>query len=439
VWFVPCSPACSALSVSPGCNSGVTKLISRTVPSAVLVGSLAIVGAALVGFAGSAAAYQGTPPPWAPAGVSQDANAVGGLEFFNSAGTQITGGSLSAQPFAAYTLGLIKTRTPADFVDTKATLFAYVPEVGKTPDQWATNEQVGLSTDFPITTGPTNLKSLTLPLNTGGATDLSLSTVASDLPNAATTAGYSNTYEIRMYTGARFQTTSTTYDYADISINTVAGTWTQVFSPSNPIPAPASTLSISAGVSIASGGITSVKITAALKVKSTLAPIAGATLTLKSRTSTLKPFLSFKTVLTSSTGAASYTVKPTVTTYYEWVYAGSPTHGAVTSVSDKVTVVPATILTIGKSVTIHKGKTTVIATHLLDARTHAAIRGLHVYLQIRTSTARPWVTYKTLTTSTTGAASYTVKPLVRTYYRWYFAGTSTHFKSLSATEIVTVI
>src|SRR6478672_4216112 len=90
------------------------------------------------------ASAQGTPPPWAPGGVNQDPNAVGGLAFFDSSGNVVTSGSTLTAPFAKYTAGLVTPRAG----DTKATLFFYVPQVGLTPDAWSNDEVLGLSTGY---------------------------------------------------------------------------------------------------------------------------------------------------------------------------------------------------------------------------------------------------------------------------------------------------
>ena len=68
----------------------------------------------------------------------------------NASGHQITAGSTTGAPFAAFAVGLAQTRT-GTFQDTTATLFGYKPTFGQTPDQWTTNEQIGLSSTFPNT------------------------------------------------------------------------------------------------------------------------------------------------------------------------------------------------------------------------------------------------------------------------------------------------
>ncbi|MDP9116171.1 MAG: Ig-like domain-containing protein, partial [Actinomycetota bacterium] len=142
-----------------------------------------------------------------------------------------------------YSVGLAKTRTTVN--DTKATLYAFVPTPGQTPDQWTTGELISGSTVYPNAGAPAPVKSTSLPVNTGAAGDKSLATVASDIPQASNAAGYANTYEIRMTTNAPGHTASTTYDYADITINTATNTWTEVYSPDQAGTATSSTLTAS--------------------------------------------------------------------------------------------------------------------------------------------------------------------------------------------------
>ena len=203
--------------------------------AAAATAALSVTTALVFAFNTTTASADGTPPPWAPGGTSQDANAVAGLKFFNAAGQQITSGSITAKPFAAYAVGLAQTRT-GTFTDTTATLFGYVPQFGLTPDNWHNNEQIGLSTTFPNPSAPDPIKSTALPVNTGSTSDESLSDLAVDQPQTATQAGYVNAYEIRLYTSAPAHVASTTYDYTDITIDPVSGQWNQVFTPAGDFP-----------------------------------------------------------------------------------------------------------------------------------------------------------------------------------------------------------
>ena len=198
--------------------------------SALTVGALvATAGGVAVFLAAGDASAQGTPSPWAPGGVSQDGNAVSGLTFFNAAGQQITSGSTSTAPFAAFVQGRALARTTP--VDTKATLFGFVPVVGQTPDTWSSDETLGVGTNYPNAAAPAPLNTSTLPLFQGAAGNESLDTLASDLPNSSSTTGYAGVYEIRMLTSSTGHGSSTGYDYADISINSTTHTWSLVFTP----------------------------------------------------------------------------------------------------------------------------------------------------------------------------------------------------------------
>src|ERR1700685_2833842 len=82
-------------------------------------------GGMLVGLAGSAAAA-GNPP------FEPDPGSVGGLTFYNAAGTPITGGAITDQPIAAFVQGNTTIRTG----DTKATLSGFLPVNGVATGNW---------------------------------------------------------------------------------------------------------------------------------------------------------------------------------------------------------------------------------------------------------------------------------------------------------------
>src|SRR5580658_1293302 len=113
------------------------KKLLRSIASVAVVSAFA--GGALVGVAGSASAAGG--PPWEPIASPPE---VGGLLFFNTAGQQITGGSLSAVPVAAYVEGTATIQAG----DTKATLYGYTPVLGQAPGAWS-GESISSSTVYP--------------------------------------------------------------------------------------------------------------------------------------------------------------------------------------------------------------------------------------------------------------------------------------------------
>jgi Bacterial Ig-like domain (group 3) len=182
----------------------------RSIASVAVVASFAG-GALVMGFAGSASA-SGPIPPWEPVANPPE---VGGLLFFNAAAQQISGGSLSAQPLAAYVEGT----TTIQAGDTKATLYGYLPVNGQTPGEWS-GEAIGASTAYPNGSAPPPLKTATLPVETGGSADESVSILEADLPNTDTSSdGYANMYVLRLLTTEPEVIPSTSYDSADIEVN----------------------------------------------------------------------------------------------------------------------------------------------------------------------------------------------------------------------------
>ncbi len=176
------------------------------------VGTIALAGSVLAATGGSALA---APAPYFP-----DAGAIlGGIDFFNAAGVQITSGSTTTAPFAAYAVA----QTPPAATPTlkKATTYAYTPVNGEAPGLW-TGEQLGAASVYPITT-PSDLAGLTNPISIGGTGDTTLAQYTVDVPNTdtSTTDGYAGLYAIRVKV-----TGEPGYAAADILIS--GTTWTQV-------------------------------------------------------------------------------------------------------------------------------------------------------------------------------------------------------------------
>jgi hypothetical protein len=175
------------------------------------VATVVIAGSALLTTGG--AAHATTPPPWEP-----DPSSVGGLQFFDALGNQITGGSVTDAPIAAYVEGTATIRAG----DSKAQLRGFLPvNNGLGPASW-TGEPLSGSTSYPLTkdsvpTPPVSLQGLALPINTGSGADDSVANLISDFPNNGTGA-YAGLYQLRLYTTALGQQANTTYDSADILI-----------------------------------------------------------------------------------------------------------------------------------------------------------------------------------------------------------------------------
>jgi hypothetical protein len=185
-------------------------------------GTLAIAGGMLLATGGSALAAQ-TP------GYEPDVSAtLGGIDFFNAAGVQITSGNLSDAPIAAYA---VAQNTPTTTTHVAA-LFGFTPNsglvtpLGTTPQSYANTfhgEVMSSSTAYPITAPPANLAGVSNPVVTGLPSDESLAVYASDIANtdSSTTDGFGNLYQLRIKVGG-------VTGYAAASVQVSGSTWTQV-------------------------------------------------------------------------------------------------------------------------------------------------------------------------------------------------------------------
>jgi hypothetical protein len=92
---------------------------------------------------------------------------------------------------------------------------------------------------------------------------------------------------------------------------------------------------------------------------------------------------------------------------------------------------------------VRKGKTVTVTGTLTRAnwntRTWAGYSGQTVKLQYRPKNSSRYTTLKTLTTSSTGKLSTTVKATADGYYRYAFAGTSTTPAATAAGDYVDVV
>jgi hypothetical protein len=197
----------------------------RRVVATVMVALL--IGAGLtVGVMGASATGN---PPWEPIANPPEA---GSLTFYNAAGQQITGGSTTTQPFAAY----IQGSTELHAGDVKATVLGYTPVNGQAPGAWS-GEAISASTTYPNASAPGSLGTSSLPLVTGAAGDESIAQYVSDFPNSDTSSdGYAGLYVLRVKTSGTSAGVSTSYDSADIQV--IGSTWTVVY----PAPAAAPTV-----------------------------------------------------------------------------------------------------------------------------------------------------------------------------------------------------
>lgn len=179
------------------------------------VGVMALASGAILATGGSALAT-------VPTSISNDPGAtLGGIDFFNASGVQITTGSLSA-PFAKFAVAQFAPTTTQTLQ--KASEFAYTPVLGQAPGVWSGEQLHHLTSAYPVA-APANLAGLpsTTVVYTGQTNDTSLSTYIGLFPNTdtSTTDGYAGIYTIRI------TDVGGDYAHADIFIDTTAGTWTQ--------------------------------------------------------------------------------------------------------------------------------------------------------------------------------------------------------------------
>ena len=192
--------------------SGSWKAVVTSAVVALVIGTGLTVGVIAASASGN--------PPWEPVANPPE---VGSLTFYNAAGQQITGGSTTDQPFAAY----IQGSTVLHAGDVKATVLGYTPVDGEAPGAW-TGEAISASTTYPNASAPGDLGTSSLPLVTGAAGDESIATYVGDIPNADTSSdGYAGLYVLRVKTSGTSAGVSTSYDSADIQVT--GSTWSVVY------------------------------------------------------------------------------------------------------------------------------------------------------------------------------------------------------------------
>ena len=97
-----------------------------------------------------------------------------------------------------------------------------------------------------------------------------------------------------------------------------------------------------------------------------------------------------------------------------------------------------TSLTVRAPRKIRYGASATIVTSLRDATTDAPIGGATVLLYRRAGASLPWSPVATRTTSSTGAATASVRPSARMHYQWRYAGDDTRASSTSPVATVSV-
>ena len=96
------------------------------------------------------------------------------------------------------------------------------------PLSWS-KDVFSAATAYPNAGAPANIKNSTLPVSTGSPTDLSIADYLTEFPNAINQAGYTNLYELRLYTSNPSQLAGVTYYRVDLQVDPAAGTWTVAY------------------------------------------------------------------------------------------------------------------------------------------------------------------------------------------------------------------
>ena len=202
----------------------------RTLPKIMSgVVTLGMTGALLLGATGTAfAAYNPSAPPY-----PVDPNNVASLTIFDATTGAVVRSGSNATSLNNYYFVSSTDFNPAH---TKASMTGYLAEAGKDPGAWTPNI-IGASTTYPATVAPAPVNGFTTPVAKGG-TSSSFGSLAGTLPNLApSTSDFFQLYQVRLTT--TFPTpTSQSYAYADIAIDTTAGTWRQLAPTTSTAPLP---------------------------------------------------------------------------------------------------------------------------------------------------------------------------------------------------------
>jgi hypothetical protein len=177
---------------------------------------------------GTVGAAQAAGSPFDP---SNNGATQGTLSFYDSSGTQITSGPLNTPP--AYVLANSWTGRPG----TKyAYLYAATPVSGAAVGTWP-NDLISVGTQFPDAGAPAGLKNNPNVLASQVLFWFDASGYPATYPNTNSDPAWKNLYQLRMEdTGPGISIDPQTYASATIQVDTVAGTWTQVYPDPNALP-----------------------------------------------------------------------------------------------------------------------------------------------------------------------------------------------------------
>ena len=390
---------------------------------AVVAAVLVATGGVVLG-AASPALAQGTPTPWAPGGVDQDTNGVGGLTFYNAAGTPITSGSTNTAPFAAYAVGGKTLRTQDDL----SAAFLFTPQKGVDPSQW-NGSVLGPSSTFPNTAAPAPVNAQTTPTTTGATNDLTLEDV-SDSQTTSTDAGYANVFEVRQLTAKKRAGQSVAYNYADVLIDQTAHTWTLVWTPSS-ATAPASPSAVSV---VAGSGSATVSWTA--PTDNGGADLTGYVVEYSKDdgahwTSVPEKSTSTSAVITGLSGGVPYVFRVAAVN-------SAGTSGYSASSAAVTPSATASRLTIAGPASAKYNAVGTLSAQLTDAVTRGVLANQTISLLGRANTHVAWARVATVRTNSHGQAAVRLHLTADRLFEWTYAATAMHRAATSATRSVTV-
>lgn len=161
-------------------------------------------------------------------------------------------------------------------------------------------------------------------------------------------------------------------------------------------------------------------------------PLASRTVSVFAQTVGTTTWSRVASVATTSTGAFTYTVKPSRSTRYRVGYAGVGAVGGSYSTIRTVAVAPSVTITASRT-SLYLGGTVTFGTKVGPSHSGRAV-------VLQRWNGKTWQTVATRTLSSSSTASVAVRPPVRGYssYRWYIAAHTDHAAAVSSTLRVLV-
>lgn len=388
-----------------------------------LVASVLMAGIGIV----AAAPAWAAAPPW-----ESDPNSLGSVVFYDASGNVLTGGS-DLTHIADY----VAATTAGTAGATKANLVFANPNPAQPTGNWTTGSGSASKT-YPDATAPAPIQGpgFTFPVvSLSAAADEGDLAVFIQTVVANTDPAYVDIYQIRIKdSGPGGISSGSHYWESDISVDSVAGTWTLLY-PQSVTPA---SMTISANKTIKYGTSTTTSTT--LKDSTTNAVISNASVKLYKRASTSASWAFFANATTNGSGVASKSVSPKGKTLYQWRYAGDGTHEAATS--------PTQTVLVKQVVSAHSTKSTVA--HGVAFKIYGTVKpasgGQTVTLQRKVGTSWNSIASATIKkqplpngTTTVGFVFTAKQGTAGTYnYRVRKAATATLLAGVSATLTVKV-